>query len=77
MNKLKKLYYLLSEKLKSNREWTITGLFALFVLLSFGISYTLASRPSASSGDKKLPIYCVDTSEKKIAISFDAAWGDC
>ena len=76
MNKLKKLYYLLSEKLKSNREWTITGLFALFVLLSFGISYTLASRPSASSGDKKLPIYCVDTSEKKIAISFDAAWGN-
>lgn len=26
--------------------------------------------------DRKLPIYCVDTEEKKIAISFDAAWGD-
>ncbi|QEK12540.1 polysaccharide deacetylase family protein [Crassaminicella thermophila] len=26
--------------------------------------------------DKVLPIYCVDTEEKKIAISFDAAWGD-
>lgn len=26
--------------------------------------------------EKKLPIYCVDTQEKKIAISFDAAWGD-
>jgi polysaccharide deacetylase family sporulation protein PdaB len=26
--------------------------------------------------EKKLPIYCVDTEEKKIAISFDAAWGD-
>lgn len=25
---------------------------------------------------KKLPIYSVDTDEKKIAISFDAAWGD-
>jgi polysaccharide deacetylase family sporulation protein PdaB len=25
--------------------------------------------------EKKLPIYCVDTKEKKIAISFDAAWG--
>lgn len=24
---------------------------------------------------KKLPIYCVDTAEKKLAISFDAAWG--
>lgn len=26
--------------------------------------------------DKVLPIYCVGTEEKKIAISFDAAWGD-
>ena len=24
---------------------------------------------------RKLPIYCVDTDEKKVAISFDAAWG--
>ncbi len=28
----------------------------------------------ASSGKEK-PIYCVDTDEKKVAISFDAAWG--
>ena len=27
------------------------------------------------TGEKKLPIYCVDTPEKKVAISFDAAWG--
>jgi Predicted xylanase/chitin deacetylase len=27
-------------------------------------------------GEKKLPIYSVDTDQKKIAISFDAAWGD-
>ena len=25
--------------------------------------------------DKKLPIYCVETDEPKISISFDAAWG--
>lgn len=32
---------------------------------------------SAFAGtDKKLPIYCVDTENKKIAISFDAAWGN-
>ncbi|HOQ16666.1 MAG TPA: polysaccharide deacetylase family protein, partial [Defluviitaleaceae bacterium] len=24
---------------------------------------------------RKLPIYCVETSEKKVALSFDAAWG--
>lgn len=31
---------------------------------------------SNSVDGRKLPIYCVDTSEKKIAISFDAAWGN-
>ncbi len=29
-----------------------------------------------SKSQKKLPIYCVDTTEKKVALSFDAAWGD-
>lgn len=28
-----------------------------------------------ANSDKKLPIYCVDTQEKKVALSFDAAWG--
>lgn len=28
------------------------------------------------SSEKKLPIYSVETEDKKIAISFDAAWGD-
>lgn len=26
-------------------------------------------------GDRKLPIYCVDTDKKEIALTFDAAWG--
>ncbi len=30
---------------------------------------------SATENNRKLPIYCVDTDEKKVAISFDAAWG--
>ena len=29
-----------------------------------------------ANSDRKLPIYCVETSEKKIALSFDAAWGN-
>lgn len=28
-----------------------------------------------AKAERKLPIYCVDTDEKKVAISFDAAWG--
>ena len=30
---------------------------------------------SSTYGNRELPIYSVDTEEKKIAISFDAAWG--
>ncbi len=30
---------------------------------------------ASSSGTQSLPIYCVDTSEKKVAVTFDAAWG--
>lgn len=27
-----------------------------------------------ANNDRKLPIYCVETDKKQIAISFDAAW---
>ncbi|MBO4694218.1 MAG: polysaccharide deacetylase family protein [Clostridia bacterium] len=38
---------------------------------------TVITSISAFAGsDRKLPIYCVDTPDKKIAISFDAAWGN-
>lgn len=40
------------------------------VLITVGSVVTFASR------ERKLPIYCVETDEKKIAISFDAAWGN-
>ena len=30
---------------------------------------------SFAEAERKLPIYCVETEEKKVAISFDAAWG--
>ena len=29
-----------------------------------------------ANSDRKIPIYCVETEEKQIAISFDAAWGN-
>ena len=31
---------------------------------------------SSRVGERDLPIYCVDTGEKKVALSFDAAWGN-
>ena len=49
---------------------------ALICCLMF-VSYqaTSAVITSAKVGDRELPIYCVDTTEKKVALSFDAAWG--
>ncbi|SHJ68923.1 polysaccharide deacetylase family sporulation protein PdaB [Paramaledivibacter caminithermalis] len=41
----------------------------LFKDISYKVLETIAP-------NKLVPIYCVDTEEKKIAISFDAAWGD-
>ena len=31
---------------------------------------------SSTINGKELPIYCVETDEKKVALSFDAAWGN-
>jgi len=31
---------------------------------------------ASAKSDKKLPIYCVETTDKKVALSFDAAWGN-
>lgn len=36
---------------------------------------TGASAVFLGKSTKKLPVYCVETGEKKVAISFDAAWG--
>lgn len=59
----------------TNRKKTILiiSLIPLIALISIAGMLNLAN---AVGMEKKLPIYCVDTSEKKISISFDAAWGD-
>lgn len=40
------------------------------------LSLPLAIKTNTNTSERKLPIYCVNTDEKKIAISFDAAWGN-
>lgn len=37
---------------------------------------TAVAAAAETESSRKIPIYCVDTTEKKIAISFDAAWGN-
>ena len=48
------------------------------IALTLSSNSGIASRQAMSSliSEKKLPIYCVDTDKPKIALSFDAAWGN-
>jgi len=49
---------------------------ALFVCLVFIVTLGKeAAMVSSTYGDRELPIYSVGIEEKKISISFDAAWG--
>lgn len=42
------------------------------VMVAAGANVTVSN----SVNGRQLPIYCVDTEEKKIALTFDAAWGN-
>lgn len=61
------------------RIWTLsrrTFLGILCIILGvFLLIFALVGKTtSASANEKKLPIYSVETQEKKVAITFDAAW---
>ena len=48
------------------------------IVLTIAI-FTAVNLPSAvttAATARQLPIYCVDRDDNKVAISFDAAWGD-
>ena len=46
------------------------------VIRPAALSLLTPAKPAAAA-KKQLPIYCVDTrGEKKVAVSFDAAWGE-
>ncbi|HEY8423629.1 MAG TPA: polysaccharide deacetylase family protein [Clostridia bacterium] len=47
----------------------------LIVLISLNAVVGAAGVYLTGTAPRKLPIYCVDTQEKKVAITFDAAWG--
>ena len=50
-------------------------LFSLAFFIFAGSKLLNDTIPTAGQ-TKKLPIYCVDTEEKKVSLSFDAAWGN-
>lgn len=54
---------------------------ALLIILAGAVASAAALVPravdaSSTVGDRELPIYCVETQQPYIALSFDAAWGN-
>lgn len=45
------------------------------VLLAISFNGVASAQVFFGYNTKKTPVYCVDTTEKQVAISFDAAWG--
>lgn len=61
------------EKLKQKlKMWAIFGV--LILIACAGVSKTVTVTNTVNG--KELPIYSVETDEKKVALSFDAAWGN-
>ncbi len=61
------------------RIWTLSrrtflGIICILLGLLLFIFALVGKTASASATNKKLPIYSVETDDKKIAITFDAAW---
>lgn len=48
------------------------GIVCMAVILLVSVNKTV----TAGKSNKEIPIYCVDTQTKKVALSFDAAWGN-
>lgn len=68
----------LRRMIKESRKETRVGIqsLALFICLLMAVHLgDTAIAISSTYGDRELPIYSVETKEKKISISFDAAWG--
>lgn len=45
------------------------------ILLGISINGAVSAEVFFGYSTRKVPIYCVETSQKRVAISFDAAWG--
>lgn len=57
------------------KNWKI-GLFIGLLLIGSGLGLSKVVNVSNTVNGKELPIYSVETEEKKVALSFDAAWGN-
>lgn len=61
------------------KRWRNYGIAILVLIISITGSYKYVEgyvTVSSNVNGRELPIYSVDTEEKKVALSFDAAWGN-
>lgn len=54
----------------------ILWLSALAILFCMSLYIPSSTFVSSQTSDRLLPIYCVETDSKVVALSFDAAWGN-
>ena len=59
---------------KKNLGIGILGLTVLLAALCIPPAATKVGSFAAANLERKLPIYCVQTEEPKVSVSFDAAW---
>ena len=59
-------------------KWCKTGIVVLSIMLVIvsGIYFVPKMIARAAGEKRELPIYCVKTEKKQVALSFDAAWGN-
>ncbi len=64
------------------KKWIVTSLSLALLLVGVATAIPNIENPTkevatllTSQAERQLPIYCVETEEKKVSISFDAAWG--
>ena len=59
-----------------NLAGKIITMAAALIVLGGTIGIKQMVPTSSTVGERELPIYCVETEEKKVALTFDAAWGN-
>lgn len=47
-----------------------------FAVIICGLAAAVLLCTAVFGSERRIPVYCVETTEKKVAISFDAAWGN-
>lgn len=67
---------LTSLKNHKGRAFLMLPVLLLLIGAMIYIPYQTITSVSSGTSNRELPIYCVGTDEKKVALSFDAAWGN-